>query len=304
MTLSQIQYFRVVAQTGNITSAADQLYVSRPAISRSIRDLEKEFGIAFFQRSNTGLALTEAGCIFYAACNDIQDRLDKLEEQIAEKKALNRCREIRLGLTPLTGITIFPQFYREFHAAHPEIKIITMEYSHSQARLMLEDGSMDASFTTYTEGLAETVDCMMLTQTHLVFCVASSHPLATRTQLSVGDICSEPLVYLGNGMQREREVLKAYRQIGKEPNVVLRVEQLNTLRTIVAEGIAATIQLHGSIDDGQSIIGIPFSPAFPFKTSLIWNRLASSRKEIASLLSFASQWRARNYASPPTSSHL
>ena len=180
MTLSQIQYFRAVAQTGNITSAADQLYVSRPAVSRSIRDLEKEFGIAFFRRSNTGLALTEAGCIFYEACNDIQNRLDALEQQIAEKKARDSCSEIRLGLTPLTGITIFPQFYREFHSAHPEIRIVTMEYSHSQARLMLEDGSMDASFTTHTEGLAETVGSMVLTQTQLVFCVSSAHPLASR----------------------------------------------------------------------------------------------------------------------------
>ena len=292
MTLLQIQYFRAVAQTGNITNAADELYVSRPAISRAMRDLEMEFGIALFRRSNTGLSLTEAGCAFYEACNDIQARIDSLDAQFAQMKERRRGQDIRLGLTPLTGTAIFPRFYHAFREAYPGVRIVTMEHSHDQARLMLEDGSMDASFTTHTEGLSENVGTMELTQTQLVFCVSANHPLADRTRVSIHDIADEPLVYMEKGMQREREIVRRYRQIGRTPNVVLRMVQINALRNVVSEGIAAGIQLQGSIDDGQCVIGIPFPPPLNFQIRLIWNRQAEDRESIQAMLAFAERWRA------------
>lgn len=291
MTLLQIQYFRAVARTGNITTAADELYVSRPAISRSMRDLEKEFGIALFRRSNTGLALTEAGCAFYEACNNIQARIDGLETQFAAMKERNRHQAIRLGLTPLTGTAVFPKFYHAFRDTYPGANIVTMEHSHEQARLMLEDGSMDASFTTHTEGLSENVGSMELTQTQLVFCVSAGHPLAGRSCVKISDIQNEPLVYLSEGMQREKSILKRYRQIGSTPNVVLRMGQINALRNVVSEGIAAAIQLQGSIDDGASVVGIPFHPPICFRTSLIWNRGSEARPDVKAMLDFAQKWR-------------
>lgn len=291
MTLLQIQYFLAVAQTGNITNAADELYVSRPAISRAMRDLEREFGIALFWRSNTGLALTEAGCAFYEACNDIQNRIDCLEAQFAQIKAQNRQQDIRLGLTPLTGTTVFPKFYQAFRDACPSAHIVTMEHGHHQARMMLEDGSMDASFTTHTEGLSENVSSMDLTQTQLVFCVSASHPLAGRSCVSTHDIQDEPLVYLSEGMQREKEIIRRYRQIGRTPNVVLRMGQINALRTVVSEGIAAAILLQGSIDDGNEVIGIPFDPPVKFYISLIWNRRSEEREGVKAMLNFAAKWR-------------
>lgn len=199
MTLLQIQYFRAVAQAGNITSAADELYVSRPAVSRAMQGLEKEFGIALFRRSNTGLALTEAGCAFYEACNDIQSRIDEVEAQFTQMKAKSRHQDIRLGLTPLTGVTIFPKFYQAFHAACPGANIVTLEHSHTQARLMLEDGSMDAAFTTHIEGLSENVSSMELTQTQLVFCVSVSHPLAKHVHVSVSDMQAISVNAAGSG---------------------------------------------------------------------------------------------------------
>ncbi|MBD5161567.1 MAG: LysR family transcriptional regulator [Oscillibacter sp.] len=292
MTLLQIQYFLAVARTGNITNAADELYVSRPAISRAMRDLEQEFGIALFWRSNTGLALTEAGCAFYEACSDIQNRIDCLEEQFARIKEQNRKQDIRLGLTPLTGTTVFPKFYRAFRNACPSAHIVTMEHGHNQARMMLEDGSMDASFTTYTEGLSESVSSMELTRTQLVFCVSAVHPLAGRSRVSIHDIRNEPLVFLSEGMQREKEIFKRYRQIGHTPNVVLRMGQINALRTVVSEGIAAAILLQGSIDDGSEVIGIPFDPPVKFHISLIWNRRSEEREGVKAMLSFAAKWRA------------
>ena len=61
MTLKQIEYYEAVCQTGNVTAAAQQLYVSRSVISRALQELEEELGIRLFLRSRDGMELTEQG---------------------------------------------------------------------------------------------------------------------------------------------------------------------------------------------------------------------------------------------------
>ena len=65
MTLLQMKYFSTVCETGNISKAASILFVSRVTISRSIKELEEEFGFPLFSRLSSGLVMTEQGKILY-----------------------------------------------------------------------------------------------------------------------------------------------------------------------------------------------------------------------------------------------
>lgn len=76
MELKQLQYFRVVAETENITRAADALFVSQPALSRIIRRLEEDVGFALFSRRSSHIHLTEAGRVFLAGVSQALDTLD------------------------------------------------------------------------------------------------------------------------------------------------------------------------------------------------------------------------------------
>ena len=61
MTLKQLQYIITVAETGNITEAAKKLFLAQPSLTASIHELEKEYGISIFSRSNKGIELTPEG---------------------------------------------------------------------------------------------------------------------------------------------------------------------------------------------------------------------------------------------------
>jgi len=84
MTLLQMQYFKAVCLNGSVTHAAEELFVSRPAVSRLLSELERELGVMLFWRSSTGIALTEAGTLFYENCNDILNRVEALEKRMLE----------------------------------------------------------------------------------------------------------------------------------------------------------------------------------------------------------------------------
>ncbi|MFR3347575.1 MAG: LysR family transcriptional regulator, partial [Christensenellales bacterium] len=78
MKISQLRYFMTVCRYNNITKAAEELYVSQPAISSSIKDLETEFGVKLFYRQNNKLLLTDEGEYFLDKVTDILGAVDIL----------------------------------------------------------------------------------------------------------------------------------------------------------------------------------------------------------------------------------
>lgn len=78
MKLYQVEYLMATVESGSISKAADELIVSRPAVSRAIKDLEDEFGVQLLQRTTAGIALTEAGKVFYDKCRQLQGLVSEI----------------------------------------------------------------------------------------------------------------------------------------------------------------------------------------------------------------------------------
>ena len=105
MTLLQLRYFKAVCEFHSVTKAADELFISRTAISRSINALEQELGIVLFTHTTTGLELTDDGKIIYERINEVLGRICAIE-QVAQQLAEGPKRQIvNVGLTPFTKIT-------------------------------------------------------------------------------------------------------------------------------------------------------------------------------------------------------
>ena len=85
MTYKQLQYAVTVAEEGNITSAAKKLFIAQPSLTSAIRELENEYGITIFMRSNKGIKVTAEGEEFLGYARQVLDQTTLIEERYSGK---------------------------------------------------------------------------------------------------------------------------------------------------------------------------------------------------------------------------
>ena len=81
MTLKQLLYAVTVAETGNITDAAKKLFIAQPSLTAAIHELEKEYGIVLFARSNKGMEVTPDGEEFLGYARQVLEQANLIEER-------------------------------------------------------------------------------------------------------------------------------------------------------------------------------------------------------------------------------
>ena len=90
MTLQQLRYVIAIVQAGSFNMAARQLFISQPSLSKSMAELEKEMGIALFQRTSRGTLLTEEGVKFLSYARQVVEQADLLENAYKKGPPLKR----------------------------------------------------------------------------------------------------------------------------------------------------------------------------------------------------------------------
>lgn len=131
MELRHLKYFVAVAENLNFSRAAVRLYISQPALSRQIKDLEKELSVMLFLRQPDGLKLTEAGKFFLEQAKDILNRSDVSVRTIKADYA-NQDQPLIIGYIPTILQSFLGQTLQKFGLAYPQISVSFREMSPSE----------------------------------------------------------------------------------------------------------------------------------------------------------------------------
>jgi DNA-binding transcriptional LysR family regulator len=144
MDLKQLRAFLTVAETGNVTRAAEVLHLVQPAVSRQIRLLEEDIGAPLFERERHGMVLTDAGHSLVAYARRAMLELDRARAEITGS-ANGIGGLVTLGLLPSTIDTLSSPLVSAVAASYPGIRIrIAMGYAGTLLR-WLESGEIDAA---------------------------------------------------------------------------------------------------------------------------------------------------------------
>ncbi|MBQ7776487.1 MAG: LysR family transcriptional regulator [Lachnospiraceae bacterium] len=150
--LNLYHIFYTVAQCGNISAAAKKLYISQPAVSKSISKLEEAFPTPLLQRTSKGVVLTESGQILYQQLETAFQAIKHGEEQIQQNNALG-VGSLSIGVsTTLCKYVLLP-YLKSFIAANPNIKVSISCQSTYETLTALDNGTLDIGLVGESERL-------------------------------------------------------------------------------------------------------------------------------------------------------
>jgi DNA-binding transcriptional LysR family regulator len=188
-----LRYFVAVAQEGNITRAAERLFVSQPALTKQIKQLEARLGTQLFVRSRSGMALTEPGQILVARVRPLLADWDKLVGE-AKATASRVSRVLRVGSIASAANEATQQIIALFTRRQPGWRVEMRQAPWSDPSAGLADGEVDVAILRLPFPGQDAFRIQVLFSEPRWVALSTEHPLAAREEIRFRDLWDEPFV--------------------------------------------------------------------------------------------------------------
>ena len=185
MNLSQLYYFRKLAQLQHYTKAAKELYITQPSLSDSISSLEQELGLSLFQKEGRNVKLTKYGKEFYEYVDAALNELDK-GIAVAKSKSGLLGGVIDLGCIPTILGDYVPSVLTRYREIYPKVSFNI--YQGHTLRLLdeLKKGTYDVAFCSKTEDTE--LEFIPILAQRLILVVRADHPLAQKESVMLEEL--------------------------------------------------------------------------------------------------------------------
>jgi DNA-binding transcriptional LysR family regulator len=188
-----LRYFAAVAEEGNLTRAAERLFVSQPALTKQIKQLETQLGVRLFTRSRLGMALTEPGRVLAERVPDLLADWDQVLRE-TKRAASREARVLRVGFIASAANEATQDIIAAFANRRPGWRVDMRQASFANPTAGLADGTVDAALLRLPfPGQAELRVAVLFTEPRWV-ALPSAHPLAARELIPFRDLWDEPFV--------------------------------------------------------------------------------------------------------------
>ena len=241
--LEQYRIFKAIADTGNISRTAKQLYLSQSAVSQSLQQLESALGVRLFSRTARGVTLTAEGSVLYDYAAQALSLLEAGEERIAQSRELLK-GELSIGVSStLTKYYLLP-FLRDYHQQYPHIHVRILNGTSRRVLQLLGSGQVELAFATYTPD-ADSFSVFPCFDTHTVFVAAPDYPCDFDRVYTLQEISEFPLILLEREASSRRFLEDCFLQRGLrlQPEIELASHNLLISLARIGLGVAGAVAL-------------------------------------------------------------
>lgn len=250
MDTQSLQAFLAVADTQSFSRAAEQLYLTQPAVSKRIATLESQVGTRLFDRIGRRIALTEAGSVLLPqarrilfSVEDSRRALANLSGQVGGKLTLATSHHI--------GLHRLPPLLKQYTQRHSEVELDLHFLDSEQAYQGVLDGTLEMAVVTLAPHPHEQLQVVELWRDRLCFACAADHPLnqqPPQSELSLTDLCEYNCVMPGAKTFTGSLIAKRFSQAGLELPVSMATNYLETLKMMCSVGLGWSLLPEKMID--------------------------------------------------------
>lgn len=240
MELRQLRYFATVARELNFTRAAAKLHVAQPALSRQVKQLEEELGVALLVRDNRSVTLTAKGESFLAEVEAILEQ---------SSRAMQRARAAQpqtLEIGYVWGLfhSTVPVALHRFRAMQPNVAVNLYDLSAAEQGKALAAGRLHAGFIGLAfEAEAAGLPMERVGSTRFVVALPEDHPLAARRAIQLSALAQEVFLLISDEHfpGASQVMRRACAQAGFKPRTLQVAERGHTILGLVAAGCGVAL---------------------------------------------------------------
>jgi DNA-binding transcriptional LysR family regulator len=239
ISLNSFVVFHEVAKFKSFSRAAEELFVSQPAVSKHIRQLEQQVGLGLIRRGRGDFNLTEAGEILFKHTHKFFSHLMEIENALSALK-IEHHGVLKIGTTESYSKCLMPKLLSGFQTSHPSVKI-TLEVGNSEE---IEKSLLDYKNDIGLIGLVKAsskFESVPFLKEELVLIVSPNHPLCKRKIVSLKEMKGYPFIIRAKGSTTRRILFHAFEKFDIHPSLLIEAGSSEFIKQWVSEGKGVSI---------------------------------------------------------------
>lgn len=241
MTFSQLRTFEAVARLNSFSRAADELFLTQPAVSAQVVALENALKLKLFDRVGKTFTITESGKVVLRCAEDLHGRVQQMQTELDELSKLHR-GSLRIGASHVVGMYLFPEILSRFREQYPLVELVVRVQSSRQVIDMLLRGELDIG--VIAEGNAVSDDRIAvkpIMDDELIVIAPPQHQIAEAGSITPSDLSHMPFVFPARDSASGESILDQVHAAGVSLHSVLEFGNVGAVKKAVEAGMGISI---------------------------------------------------------------
>jgi len=248
-SLNSLIVFHEVAKHKSFSKAAEELFISQPAVTKHIKELERKIGMGLIQRRRGGFSLTEGGKILFKHTHKISSHLMEIENLLENLKK-DYQGILKIGTTESYSKGLMPKLLSGFQASCPFMKIALDVGNSEEIEKSLLVYKSDLVLIAVTKKTSRFESIPFLKE-ELVLIVSPNHPLVKRKTVSLKELERYPMIIRAKGSTTRRIILQAFKEAGIHPSLLIEAGSSEFIKQWVSEGKGVSIIVKRTVEDEE-----------------------------------------------------
>ena len=246
-SLNSLLVFHEVAKHKSFSKAAEGLFISQPAVTKHIKNLELKLEMGLVQRGKGGFALTDFGKILFKYTQKISSHLMEIESVLGNLQK-DHHGFLKIGTTESYSKCLMPKLLSGFQTSFPAIKI-SLDVGNSE--------EIEKTLSTYRNDLAvigvtrvsPQFEFIPFLKEEMVLIVSPQHPLSKRKSVSLKELEAYPLIIRAKGSTTRKILLQAFKELDIGPSLLVEAGSSEFIKQWVSEGKGVSVIVKRIVED-------------------------------------------------------
>jgi DNA-binding transcriptional LysR family regulator len=267
--LAQVQGFLEVARRGNVSRAAEAIFVSQPTLTARLHALESELGEKLFVRTRQGMRLTDAGRAFLPFAERATQAVKEGREAIAELNSAS-AGHLVIASAPAVSTYLLPPLLERFAAAHPRVEV-AVRTGHSEEVLQMVLKS-EVQLGLGRDLRHHDIELIPFYEEELGLMVAPGHHFAERRSVTMADLAGEQLILFDRTSSYYELTQASFASAGLIPRSMFELDNIEATKKMVERRLGVALlprtAVVGEVAAG-TLRRVPISDVLPMRRRLV-----------------------------------